>query len=239
MHAPPVFPSVDAEIRALLGHGLIVYPAYNSERKRVARLDALLAQDVGGCRARINAPSEELWLERALAHLCMEALAVLMHHGADPSLPQRLGHRHLFDQVATLPTLPAVRAYFYALLNVGPDRAPVDRAEGRDVNAWLDPVAAPMPALTLAVSSRQPFVVRWLLRGRHADVNAIDLIHGQQHNAMFWALHGLDEDRRAGRAFPPAALGILRLLRAHGADMGQWWDRFPEVCHRLRRQSGG
>ena len=90
--------------------------------------------------------------------------------------------------------------------------------------------------MTLAVCARHPFVVRWLLEARHADVNAID---AQTRNAMFWTLHGFDEAWRARGEFPPALWEILRLLTAHGASMSRWRNAFPVIFRMLTRQNAG
>ena len=153
MNELPVFPSVDAEICALLGRRLANYPAYSTELKRAHRLETLLAQDVDGCRSRINgtrveqlggvrAQSDEhanLWLEQALASAAFDAVAVLLYYGANPFLFRCLKNQYIFNQVAALHIPPPFKEYLHTLLNLGPNRAPVDRPEGRDVNAWLDP----------------------------------------------------------------------------------------------------
>ena len=169
-----VFPSAFAELTALIGHYAETYPAYRDAATRAQRIDALLASNADGCRARINGTRvvddgakfvmvealRDLWLEQAIALEQYEAIAILLSHGANPFVWLRLKHRYPFDQVATLQTRPMSKAYLYALLNVGPDRAPVDRPEGRDVNAWLDPVASPMPPLVAAVHMHAAYGVR-------------------------------------------------------------------------------
>ena len=228
MNEPPVFPSVDAEIRALLGRRLGNYLAYSSPSKRAHRLEALLAQDVDGCRSRINAPSDghaDVWLEQALACASYEVVAVLLHYGADPFLFRPLKHQRIVDQVAALQIPPLLQEYLRALLNTG-----------LDVNVWLDPLGDRTPPLILAVRGRHPFVVRWLLGGRHANVNALD---GQTFNAMYWTLHGFDEAWEARGELPAALWEILRLLTAAGARMSQWRGRFPEIFRMLTRRNAG
>ena len=250
MSERPVFPSVDAEICLLLRGHLDNDPAYDTASKRAHRLEALLASDAEGCRSRINgtrveqltpriAQSDEqadLWLEQAIASVALEAVAVLLYHGANPFLFRRLKHQYIFDQVAALGCLPRLKEYLHAMLNVDPDRAPVYCPEGSNVNAWLDPRGQPMPALTFAVRARQPFAVRWLLRGRHAEVDAMD---GQGQDAMFWTLLGFDAARQARDAPHPALWEILRLLTEAGASMSRWQGRFPATFQQLTRRDAG
>ena len=186
MSAPHVF--ADAELTALIGHSAETYPAYRDPQTRAQRIDALLASNAHGCRSRINGSQMllhdakfsvvealgDLWLEQAIALEYYEGIAILLLHGANPFLRLRLKHQYIFDQVAALQTTAMNKAYIYALLNVGPDRAPVDRPEGRDVNAWLDPATAPMPPLVAAARTHFVYGVRWLLHGRRADANAVD-----------------------------------------------------------------
>ena len=199
--------------------------------KRARRLEALLAQDVDGCRSLINAPSEEhadLWLEQALASASYDAVAVLLYYGADPFLFRPLKNQRIVDQVAALHIGTLLQEYLRALLHTG-----------LDVDAWLDPHGTPIPPLILAVRARHPFVVRWLLRRRHANVDVFD---AQTFDAMYWTLHGFDEPWQARAELPPAPSAlweILELLTVAGGSMSRWRGRFPEVFHKLTRRNAG
>ena len=246
MGEPHVFPSADAELTALIGGYAETFPAYRDPQKREQRIDALLASNADGCRSRINGTQvvqvdakfamveealRDLWLEQAIALERCEAIAILLSHGANPFVWLRLQDRYPFDRVATLRTTPFSKAYIYALLNVGPDRA-----EGRDVNAWLDPDASPMPPLVAAARAHFVYGVRWLLHGRRADANAVD---AQGQDAMYWVMHGFHADLEAGRPVRPVLWALLELLLAAGGRSSRWALEFPAAFKLITRNSAG
>ena len=248
MSAPHVF--ADAELTALIGHSAETYPAYRDPQTRAQRIDALLASNAHGCRSRINGSTvllhdanfsevealRDLWLEQAIALEYYEGIAILLSHGANPFVWLRLKHQYIFDQVAALRTTPFSKAYIYALLNVGPDRAPVDRPEGRDVNAWLDPATAPMPPLVAAARTHFVYGVRWLLHGRRADANAVD---AQRQDAMHWVMDDFHADLAAGRPVRPVLWAMVELLLAAGGSASRWKGEFPAVFRLIARNSAG